>query len=463
MGKSDLLSVISIGAGILAPFTGGISLGAITLSQALYATSIIAGAISANMQAEEIKRKMQKGSGHLLNRIDTKSRIPLVYGKCRVGGNIVYRATRGSDNKELYQAYSLSEGQISEVIDIYFDGHLPSFTKLIEAGQHLWKYQIENNVDRVKFIVNLGEKDPIYPSLIPEQVVFDVNKDGTPVVKTSNYGTDVQVTFNTDGTLIIEQLNNLTNTIITSVEKFKFSSNGGLSWFKSSINDELFDYIWFDGTNWYKYDSTNDTWIVDNDPNTNPILGAIHPSLNADGFDFSKINNPPVSVLVMKFKAKVGTWTGVPQVSALIEGIKKPNPFNGNTVEVIKNPVWVLFDYLTSDVYGLGIDPTELEGWNVSTQTFSATSSWKKAYDYCEAKNLSFNGVFTDGKAFDIIQQILDHFLGYIIKIDGKWHCFYKYYNPSDTAWSNPLYNTPIKDFYAFRGKNQLFKPKSQL
>lgn len=51
----------------------------------------------------------------------TSVSIPVVYGKIRIGGNIVDCHTSGSDNEYLHIIMTLSEGPIEGIETIYFD------------------------------------------------------------------------------------------------------------------------------------------------------------------------------------------------------------------------------------------------------------------------------------------------------------------------------------------------------
>lgn len=64
-------------------------------------------------------RPDQNAKGILLNKVSSNAHIPIVYGTRKVGGNIVFMETSGTDNEYLYMALILSEGQISGVDAIY--------------------------------------------------------------------------------------------------------------------------------------------------------------------------------------------------------------------------------------------------------------------------------------------------------------------------------------------------------
>ena len=69
--------------------------------------------------------------GVLLNKTSGNGQIPVIYGTRKVGGNIVFLETSGTDNQYLYMALTLGEGEIDDITKIFvndneitFDGDL---------------------------------------------------------------------------------------------------------------------------------------------------------------------------------------------------------------------------------------------------------------------------------------------------------------------------------------------------
>lgn len=60
-------------------------------------------------------------TGVLLNRDSAVARLPVVYGERMVGGNRVFISTNGENNKYLYMALTLSEGQINSLEKLLID------------------------------------------------------------------------------------------------------------------------------------------------------------------------------------------------------------------------------------------------------------------------------------------------------------------------------------------------------
>lgn len=55
--------------------------------------------------------------------------IPVIYGTYRAGGSIVYMNTSGDDNRYLHMIMVLSEGEVSDISNIYIDGRIWSSSR----------------------------------------------------------------------------------------------------------------------------------------------------------------------------------------------------------------------------------------------------------------------------------------------------------------------------------------------
>ena len=69
----------------------------------------------------------QNAKGVLLNKFSANSHIPIVYGTRKVGGNVVFLETSGTDNEFLYMAIILSEGEITGIEKIFINDHEVTF------------------------------------------------------------------------------------------------------------------------------------------------------------------------------------------------------------------------------------------------------------------------------------------------------------------------------------------------
>lgn len=65
--------------------------------------------------------------GVLVNKISANSSIPVVYGTRKVGGNVVFIETSGTDNEFLYMAIIVSEGEIDDITSIFVNDNLVTF------------------------------------------------------------------------------------------------------------------------------------------------------------------------------------------------------------------------------------------------------------------------------------------------------------------------------------------------
>ena len=61
----------------------------------------------------------KNAKGVLVNKFSANSFIPVVYGTRKVGGNVVFLETSGTDNQYLYMALVLSEGEINDITSIF--------------------------------------------------------------------------------------------------------------------------------------------------------------------------------------------------------------------------------------------------------------------------------------------------------------------------------------------------------
>ena len=70
----------------------------------------------------------QNAKGVLLNKFSANAHIPIVYGTRKVGGNVVFVETSGTDNEFLYMAIILSEGEIDDITKIFVNDNEVTFS-----------------------------------------------------------------------------------------------------------------------------------------------------------------------------------------------------------------------------------------------------------------------------------------------------------------------------------------------
>ena len=66
----------------------------------------------------------QQAKGVLVNKFTANAHIPIIYGTRKVGGNVVFLETSGTDNEFLYMAIVLSEGEIDDIPTIHVNDNL---------------------------------------------------------------------------------------------------------------------------------------------------------------------------------------------------------------------------------------------------------------------------------------------------------------------------------------------------
>ena len=78
--------------------------------------------------------------GTSVNKASNLSQIPVIYGQRKVGGTRVFVETSGADNKYLYIALVLCEGEVEEIGDIYINDIISTdskFNGLLTINKHL--------------------------------------------------------------------------------------------------------------------------------------------------------------------------------------------------------------------------------------------------------------------------------------------------------------------------------------
>jgi len=69
----------------------------------------------------------QDAKGVLVNKFSANAHIPIVYGTRKVGGNVVFLETSGTDNEFLYMAIILSEGEINDITSVFINDNQVTF------------------------------------------------------------------------------------------------------------------------------------------------------------------------------------------------------------------------------------------------------------------------------------------------------------------------------------------------
>lgn len=117
---------------------------------------------------------------------------------------------------------------------------------------------------------------------------------------------------------------------------------------------------------------------------------------------------------VLEYSAEV--WQGIPEINMLVKG-RKLYDLRTSTTAWSDNPAIALYDYLTNERYGCGIDPEQID-----------TQSFEDAADYCDIKNFKINMVVNIGSddVWDTVEDIMSLFRGYINYWNGKYYLRFK-------------------------------------
>jgi hypothetical protein len=404
-----------------------------------------------------------KDNGYLVSKLaKINEPIPIVYGTCRLGGNTVFLKTAGSKNENLYQAFTISEGIIEGVLDIYLDDKtlMPLKPKLKGSSLHI--YSVKNTVTNLKgkikvsvpFEVSYYEKswtfdewgniEPTYIEKTKTVIVekeIDVEIGINDEIKTysvsatfnlgdyddSNTYTKEVITItmydltNGERQVRIDSINGAT---IEGITWTAYSTDNGNSYYSIDLKKiNKVDFMYFDGYDLWAVDKSTNALVWVKVDQYHPLFkefvdnGFMVLNYNeSDKYDVAldKLRKNKVAVFMSKLIYDKNVWKNIPQITVLVNGIKRATPFN-TSEHILTNPIEILYDYLTNTVYGVGIPEDKID-----------LNSWKLVYDYANTKGFSFNGVITGGKVDDVIKNILNHFRGELIYKLGKWELRFK-------------------------------------
>ena len=76
----------------------------------------------------------QQAKGVLVNKFTANGHIPIVYGTRKVGGNVVFLETSGTDNQFLFMAIVLSEGEINGVTSLFVNDNQVTLSGTLTDG-----------------------------------------------------------------------------------------------------------------------------------------------------------------------------------------------------------------------------------------------------------------------------------------------------------------------------------------
>jgi hypothetical protein len=121
--SSFFKGILSLAVGVFVAVAAFYTFGA-TLLVAI-AVGVVAAAITYSALSYEVSAgDSARNDGATLNKAGTNLHIPIIYGERTVGGVRAYVSTAGDENKYLYVALSVCEGEIGHFGSIYIDDEL---------------------------------------------------------------------------------------------------------------------------------------------------------------------------------------------------------------------------------------------------------------------------------------------------------------------------------------------------
>ena len=345
-------------------------------------------------------------TGHLVNTKRAGDFIPVVYGHTRIGGNVIFLHSQGSNNKELYMVVGLcmAGGQGKDIVKVnslYFDGEPMSILKLKSKSSNTWQYEVKDEVTTINFTVN---GDYIEHYSCDGDYEFCVDWDATRRF-------NINVTLNNgeskDNAYFSSEFNNSILTItaksgknIKKVSLVKFKTTG--NW--QSNMENLFDWIYFDGKNWRKFNKDEGEWEVDSsvkvDDEWQGEPSAIKKVLIDNGFK-TPANIAFVGVKLIYDQKK---WQKIPTITADLIRQNIDGSYDWTVAECI-------YDFLTNKEYGLAIPEEKID-----------SDSYNQIWVYCNDNQYFFNGAIVEGRASEILKNLCEHIRGDIIYLDGKFN-----------------------------------------
>jgi len=144
--------------------------------------------------------------GVLANKKSSNSGIPIIYGTRKVGGNLVFMETSGTDNTFLYMIIVLGEGEIDDITSIYVNDNIVT-----------WSGDLADNTERT-----VGSGDSNYYKADP---TVDGSSAESLITVRPHYGTDAQTYDTLVGGLTSWTSNHRLRGLSYLALKFKWNSD----------------------------------------------------------------------------------------------------------------------------------------------------------------------------------------------------------------------------------------------
>jgi hypothetical protein len=236
------------------------------------------------------------GDGVLVNKRNSNSPLPVLYGTRRIGGNIVFLGT-SSDNQFLYVVIAMCEGQVARFTELYIDDILYA----TYTGS-------DSSYGTAQTISSLGSTSLLEPT------------------NTSN------LSIETD------------HPVYSAIQESLITSDLGSA--IDEVSDEV-NYL----TNFAFFNGHDDGLIA------HQLTGMS--DLDNLGWSSSH-NGKGIAHAVFKFKYDSDAFNGIPKINFVIRGKQILTDLSGTSYAYSANPALILYDYLTSTRYGKGLSASDI-------------------------------------------------------------------------------------------------------
>jgi len=170
------------------------------------------------------------------------------------------------------------------------------------------------------------------------------------------------------------------------------------------LQDDGVDQVFLDDTIYTEFGGNVSYWF-----HSGTNTQSVDSTLNSA---FSEWTDPLINLcyIVWKITLDRDYFNSYPRRTVILKGLKVYD-FRDDTTAWSANPVLCLYDYMTNDRYGMGIDSDKID-----------LASWSSAANYCDLKGWELNAVFEGSRAGqDVIDSILSHFHGSMVRSNGKY------------------------------------------
>jgi len=299
------------------------------------------------LDAPEMPANAMSTRGAKINTETSNAAIPVVYGRATVGGNIDLRDLGSGSTTYLYNVITFSEGEVEEIVDLFFDGESTS-SKDIYSNSYV-TFPSEFHWDGLRITID-GNAYMAWDGT--QGVPVTIDDLVTEIQADPNYSTyDWKVSKSTDDTLTIAEKTLGSNPSITNPQWYTIREDVSTSWQDSEIKAGQVYTITES-----KRSGADGLFLIETYTGT---TGQAASQELIDNIDYwtSAHQGKGIAYAMVRLKYDRDNFIGIPQITADIKGVKVKT-YDGATwtTQWSDNPAWCIRDYLTNSLYGQGID-----------------------------------------------------------------------------------------------------------